>query len=653
MLEKDVIPNWGEEEGGFSALHEAAFFGHTNVVENLIDAGWDLELKSFSGHTPLHNAAMGGKRETVMLLLLKGAKIDTQIHIKWTALHGAAYHGHIDVIQCLLMCGASQGILNDKDEQPLGLAKNEETRSCLQKFHWIGNLTQHSLPSGDYFLLTHLLQYAIEHEKSDVAAYLIFKGAIFEPGNWNLQLNTLLEILDLAAKYQHLTSLKNIINHLHQNKSFYNNNNIMHHAVKINSLNVLNESLIFSNIDDKNAEGNTPLHVAIKLKYNEIVKFLVRNDAQLDSKDKDGNTSLHLAASSNNLEIVKYLLENGASPTQFVKNKNDKTPLKMAKTNTDVFQIIFIDFLNFSLKTSKFASDEFQNQLGSGPDMFCLKKDFNEKTLLEFLNEKDLFKEREEMIQLLIKIDKFRYPGDSDGKGKKRIIRILRSGMKSSSGLKESIDSVKNKYPSSKFKTVLLCAKSVLWNIIFGFFFYISDVASDLKFYTDLLLLGDQAKEARIATMVHIILPFAFAILTFLMLLWSNFDNLKKDWYLVFRFPLPPVTKFHKTVIECRSYVNDMRKGEADYDEKKTKLIKELEDQKIVTTIAMILEAGLEASFQFLFQGLYSLPTLIVAFMDVGGINNLTDLVNWKVVSIVFSFLSFAQTSFNIRCVNK
>ena len=75
------------------------------------------------------------------------------------------------------------------------------------------------------------------------------------------------------------------------------------------------------------------------------------------------------------------------------------------------------------------------------------------------------------MIQLLIKIDKFRYPGDSDGKGKKRIIRILRSGMKSSSGLKESIDSVKNKYPSSKFKTILLCAKSVLWNIIFGFFF--------------------------------------------------------------------------------------------------------------------------------------------------------------------------------------
>ena len=221
--------------------------------------------------------------------------------------------------------------------------------------------------------------------------------------------------------------------------------------------------------------------------------------------------------------------------------------------------------------------------------------------------------------------------------------------MNSSSGLKESIDSLKNKYPSSKDKTMLLCAKSVLWNILFGFFFYISDVASDLKFYTDLLLLGDEANNARIATVVHIILPFVFATLTFLMLLWSNFNVLKMDGYLLFRFPLPPVAKFNKTVIECRSYVNDMRKGEADYDEKKTKLIKELDDQKIVTTIAMILEAGLESSFQFLFQGLYSLPTLTVAFMDIRGINNLTDLVNWKVVSIIFSFLSFAQTSFNIR----
>ena len=64
LLEKDVIPNWGEEEGGFSALHEAALFGHKNVVENLIEAGWDLNLKSFSGHTPLHNAAMGGKPQT-------------------------------------------------------------------------------------------------------------------------------------------------------------------------------------------------------------------------------------------------------------------------------------------------------------------------------------------------------------------------------------------------------------------------------------------------------------------------------------------------------------------------------------------------------------------------------------------------------------
>ena len=75
-----------------------------------------------------------------------------------------------------------------------------------------------------------------------------------------------------------------------------------------------------------------------------------------------------------------------------------------------------------------------------------------------------------------------------------------------------------------------------------------------------------------------------------------------------------------------------------------------LEDQKNITTISMIIEASMESSFQFLFQGLFSLPTLVLSFLDIHeGILQMRELINWKHLSIVLSFLSFAFTSFMIR----
>ena len=122
----------------------------------------------------------------------------------------------------------------------------------------------------------------------------------------------------------------------------------------------------------------------------------------------------------------------------------------------------------------------------------------------------------------------------------------------------------------------------------------------------------------------------------------------KCDWYLPLKVPLSPFTKFHKTIIEAKSHLNNKKKGEADYDKKNTELIQELDDQKTITTISMILDASFKSSFQFLFQGLFSLKTIIFAIMDLHG-GSLTELVNWKNVSILLSFLSFAFTSFNIR----
>uniref|UniRef100_A0A4W4G5V9 Oxysterol-binding protein n=1 Tax=Electrophorus electricus TaxID=8005 RepID=A0A4W4G5V9_ELEEL len=54
---------------GWTPLHLACYFGHKDVVEELLKAGADANLTNNVGDTPLHKAAFTGRKEVVMLLL--------------------------------------------------------------------------------------------------------------------------------------------------------------------------------------------------------------------------------------------------------------------------------------------------------------------------------------------------------------------------------------------------------------------------------------------------------------------------------------------------------------------------------------------------------------------------------------------------------
>uniref|UniRef100_A0A7N6BTR1 Oxysterol-binding protein n=1 Tax=Anabas testudineus TaxID=64144 RepID=A0A7N6BTR1_ANATE len=54
---------------GWTPLHLACYCGHTDVVEELLKAGADVNLQNNMGDTPLHSAAFTGRKDVVLLLL--------------------------------------------------------------------------------------------------------------------------------------------------------------------------------------------------------------------------------------------------------------------------------------------------------------------------------------------------------------------------------------------------------------------------------------------------------------------------------------------------------------------------------------------------------------------------------------------------------
>jgi hypothetical protein len=65
-----------------------------------------------------------------------------------------------------------------------------------------------------------------------------------------------------------------------------------------------------ADLEARNNNGNTPLHLAARSGDEEVVELLIQMEADIDAKDNDGNTPLALAK---NREIRKKLIDQGAN----------------------------------------------------------------------------------------------------------------------------------------------------------------------------------------------------------------------------------------------------------------------------------------------------------------------------------------------------
>jgi len=103
---------------GWTPLHEAAYWGRTEIAKLLLSHGADVNAKDNFGWTPLHKAAEEGKTEITKVLLSHGADVNARDWKGWTPLHWAAKHGNTEVAKILLSHGANPNAKTTKENWP-------------------------------------------------------------------------------------------------------------------------------------------------------------------------------------------------------------------------------------------------------------------------------------------------------------------------------------------------------------------------------------------------------------------------------------------------------------------------------------------------------------------------------------------------------
>jgi ankyrin repeat protein len=106
--------------------------------------------------------------------------------------------------------------------------------------------------------------------------------------------------------------------------SQYSNN--IFTAIENNDIKAVNQ-LIMKNrnvVNTMDPTKGTPLHLAVRQGYYNLIKLLIRNRADINAKDMYGWTPLHEAAQEGNIDMVKMLI---SARNINAKNNDGKTPL--------------------------------------------------------------------------------------------------------------------------------------------------------------------------------------------------------------------------------------------------------------------------------------------------------------------------------------
>ncbi|XP_049516904.1 poly [ADP-ribose] polymerase tankyrase-1 [Dermacentor silvarum] len=350
-----------KDDGGLIPLHNACSFGHAEVVQLLLKHGADPNARDNWNYTPLHEAAIKGKVDVCIVLLQHGAdasirntdgkipldladpstrsvltgdyrkdellesarsgneekllalltSINVNCHAsdgrKSTPLHLAAGYNRVRIVQLLLQHGAD---VHAKDKGGLVPLHNACSYGHFE-------VTEMLIKHGANVNAMDLWQFTPLHEaasksRAEVCSLLLAHGA--DPGLLNCHSKSPVMVAPsrdlqdrMLCEYSAIPVSRGTLT-LH-----------LQHVVAVSPLPKRKQAIELllrknANINEKNEEYLTPLHLAADKSHLDVVDILIKNGAKVNALDSLGQTALHRCSREGNVQACRLLLSAGADP---------------------------------------------------------------------------------------------------------------------------------------------------------------------------------------------------------------------------------------------------------------------------------------------------------------------------------------------------
>eukprot|EP00037_Helgoeca_nana_P013325 m.122589 g.122589 ORF g.122589 m.122589 type:complete len:275 (+) comp21963_c0_seq4:193-1017(+) len=114
-------------------LHDHVTNGNVEAVNEMLDAGVDVNAADPDGMTPLHRACIENYLNIASVLVTRGASVTRQDNDWWTPLHAAASGGNWRICNLLFNNGADPLAVNAEGDLPLDLVADAKVEGIIQK----------------------------------------------------------------------------------------------------------------------------------------------------------------------------------------------------------------------------------------------------------------------------------------------------------------------------------------------------------------------------------------------------------------------------------------------------------------------------------------------------------------------------------------
>uniref|UniRef100_A0A672ZP70 Uncharacterized protein n=1 Tax=Sphaeramia orbicularis TaxID=375764 RepID=A0A672ZP70_9TELE len=302
------------------ALLKAIFNVDPDEVRSLIFKKEDVNAQDNEKRTPLHAAAYLGDAEIIELLILSGARVNAKDN-KWlTPLHRAVASCS-EVIQVLLKHSADVNARDKNWQTPLHIAAANKAVRCAEALvPLLSNVNvsdragrtalHHAAFSGHLEVTLKKSEVACKDKKSYTPLHAAASSGMISVVKY---------LLDLGVDACSLINEPNAYGNTPLHVACYNGQDV-----------VVNELIeCGANVNQVNEKGFAPLHFTAASRHGALcLELLVCNGADVNIKSKDGKTPLHMTAIHGRFSRSQAIIENGAEID--CEDKNGNTPLHIA-----------------------------------------------------------------------------------------------------------------------------------------------------------------------------------------------------------------------------------------------------------------------------------------------------------------------------------